>query len=28
MVPLSTGVDGAKLEHIDESFHDGILLAG
>jgi uncharacterized FlgJ-related protein len=28
MVPLSTGGDGAKLEHVDESFHEGILLAG
>jgi hypothetical protein len=28
MVPLSTGRDGAKLEHVDEGFHEGILLAG
>jgi hypothetical protein len=28
IVPLSTGGDGAKLEHVDESFHEGILLAG
>jgi hypothetical protein len=28
MVPLSTGGDGAKLEHVDEGFHEGILLAG
>jgi hypothetical protein len=28
MVPLSTGGDGEKLEHVDESFHEGILLAG
>jgi hypothetical protein len=28
MVPLSTGGAGAKLEHIDEGFHEGILLAG
>jgi hypothetical protein len=28
MVPLSTGGDGAKLEHVDESFHEGILLTG
>jgi hypothetical protein len=27
MVPLSTGGDGAKLEHVDEGFHEGILLA-
>jgi hypothetical protein len=28
MVPLSTGRDDAKLEHVDEGFHEGILLAG
>jgi hypothetical protein len=28
MVPLSTGGAGANLEHVDESFHEGILLAG
>jgi hypothetical protein len=28
MVPLSTGGGGAKLEHVDEGFHEGILLAG
>jgi hypothetical protein len=28
MVPLSTGGDSAKLEHVVESFHEGILLAG
>jgi hypothetical protein len=28
MVPLSTGGDRAKLEHVDEGFHEGILLAG
>jgi hypothetical protein len=28
MVALSTGRDGAKLEHVDESFHERILLAG
>jgi hypothetical protein len=28
MVPLSTGGDGAKLEHVDEGFHEGVLLAG
>jgi hypothetical protein len=28
MVPLSTGGDSAKLEHVDEDFHEGILLAG
>jgi hypothetical protein len=28
MVPLSTGRDGAKLEHVDDGFHEGILLAG
>jgi hypothetical protein len=28
MVPLSTGRDGAKLEHVEEGFHEGILLAG
>jgi hypothetical protein len=28
LVPLSTGRDGAKLEHVDEGFHEGILLAG
>jgi hypothetical protein len=28
MVPLSTNGDGAKLEHVDEGFHEGILLAG
>jgi hypothetical protein len=28
MVPLSTSGDGAKLEHVDEGFHEGILLAG
>jgi hypothetical protein len=28
MVPLSTGGDGAKLEHVDEGFHEGILLTG
>jgi hypothetical protein len=27
MVPLSTGGNGAKLEHVDESFHEGILPA-
>jgi hypothetical protein len=27
-VPLSTGGDGAKLEHVDEGFHEGILLTG
>jgi hypothetical protein len=27
MVPLSTGGDGAKLEHVDEGFHEGILLS-
>jgi hypothetical protein len=26
MVPLSTGGDDAKLEHVDEGFHEGILL--
>jgi hypothetical protein len=28
MVPVSIGRVGAKLEHIDESFHEGILLVG
>jgi hypothetical protein len=28
MVLLSTSGDGAKLGHIDESLHEGILLAG
>jgi hypothetical protein len=28
MVTLSTGGDCAKLEHVDEGFHEGILLAG
>jgi hypothetical protein len=28
MVPLSTGGDGAKLERVDEGFHEGILLVG
>jgi hypothetical protein len=28
MVPLSTGGDSAKLERVDEGFHEGILLAG
>jgi ATP adenylyltransferase/5',5'''-P-1,P-4-tetraphosphate phosphorylase II len=28
MVPLSTGRDGAKLEHVDEGFIGGILLTG
>jgi hypothetical protein len=28
MVSLSTSGDGAKLEHVDEGFHEGILLAG
>jgi hypothetical protein len=28
MVPLSTGGGGAKLEHVDEGFHEEILLAG
>jgi hypothetical protein len=28
MVALSTGGDGAKLEHIDKGFHEGILLTG
>jgi hypothetical protein len=28
MVALSTGGDSAKLEHVVESFHEGILLAG
>jgi hypothetical protein len=28
MVPLSTGGDSAKLEHVDEGFHEGILLPG
>jgi hypothetical protein len=28
MVPLSTGGDSAKLEHVDEGFHEGILLVG
>jgi hypothetical protein len=28
MVSLSTGEDGAKLDHVDEGFHEGILLAG
>jgi hypothetical protein len=28
MVPLSTSGDGAKLEHVDKGFHEGILLAG
>jgi hypothetical protein len=28
MVPLSTAGDGAKLEYVDESFNEGILLAG
>jgi hypothetical protein len=28
MVPLSTGGHGAKLEHVDEGFHEGILLTG
>jgi hypothetical protein len=28
MVPLSTSGDGAKLEQVDESFDEGILLAG
>jgi hypothetical protein len=28
MVPLSTGRDGAKLEHVEEGFHEGILLDG
>jgi hypothetical protein len=28
MVPLSTGGDGAQLEHVDEGFHEGIQLAG
>jgi hypothetical protein len=27
MVPLSTGGDSAKLEHVDEGFNEGILLA-
>jgi hypothetical protein len=27
MVPLSTGRDSAKLEYVDEGFHEGILLA-
>jgi ATP adenylyltransferase/5',5'''-P-1,P-4-tetraphosphate phosphorylase II len=27
MVPLSTGGDGEKLEHVDKGFHEGILLA-
>jgi hypothetical protein len=28
MDPLSTGGDGAKLERVDEGFHEGILLIG
>jgi hypothetical protein len=28
MVPLSTGGDGAKLEHVDEGFHQRVLLTG
>jgi hypothetical protein len=28
MVPRSTDRDGAKLEHIDEGLHEGILLVG
>jgi hypothetical protein len=28
MLPLSTGGDGAKLERVDEGFHEEILLAG
>jgi hypothetical protein len=28
MDPLSIGGDGAKLEHVDEGFHEGILLTG
>jgi hypothetical protein len=28
MVPLSIGGDGVKLEHVDEGFHEGILLTG
>jgi hypothetical protein len=28
MVPLSSGRDGAKLERVDEAFHEAILLAG
>jgi hypothetical protein len=27
MVPLSTGGDSEKLEHVDEGFHEGIQLA-
>jgi ATP adenylyltransferase/5',5'''-P-1,P-4-tetraphosphate phosphorylase II len=27
MVPLSTGEDSAKLDHVDEGFPEGILLA-
>jgi hypothetical protein len=28
MVTLSSGRDGAKLERVDEGFHEAILLAG
>jgi hypothetical protein len=28
IVLLSTGGDGAKLGHLDESLHEGILLSG
>jgi hypothetical protein len=28
MLPLSTGGDGEKLEHVDEGFYERILLAG
>jgi hypothetical protein len=28
IVPLSTGRDNAKLERVDEGFHEGILLTG
>jgi hypothetical protein len=28
MVPLSNDGDGARLEHVDEGFHEGILLVG
>jgi hypothetical protein len=28
VVPLLTRGDGAKLERVDEGFHEGILLAG
>jgi hypothetical protein len=27
MVPFSTDRDGAKLEHVDDGFHERILLA-